>query len=96
MTALCFTACIMAWPTASCFNCVYLPTKVFVSSILKTLANKLNILGVTLYTADGYIFSSLYSFYARLYQLFAVVSITLNFCISGSSGLGKLLKWYVL
>ena len=55
MTALCLTACMMARPTAACFNCVFLRTKVFICSILKTQANKLNILGIDMNSAEGYI-----------------------------------------
>ena len=52
------------------FYCVFLPTKVFISSIFNTLENKLNIFGSRYIFSRGlYIFSSLYCLYIRLYQI---------------------------
>ena len=56
MTALGLTACMMAWPTAACFNCVFLPTNIFISSIFKDSGKYAkHFLGVDISSAEGYI-----------------------------------------
>ena len=87
MTALDLTACMIAWLTAACFNCVFIPTS---SSVVfsKTLANKLNIFQESIYFQQKRCISFLVSTaFISFCISFAAVSKTLNFCSSGSSGL---------
>ena len=77
MTVLGLTACMMAWPTAACFNCVFLPTNVFISSILKTLANKHNVFQESIYLQQRgvYIFQSLPPLYKSMSGLLQFQSL---------------------
>ena len=87
MAALDLTACMMAWLTASCFNCVFLPTSLSVV-FSKTLANKLNIFQESIYLQQKrYISFQVPTAFIPFCISFAAVSMTLNFCSPGSSGL---------
>ena len=92
MSALCLTACMMEWPSAACFNYVFLPTNVFISSSFKDWqVYKLNIIQEVKYIQQrGYISFLVSTAFISDYICFAAVSLALNFGISGSSGLGKL------
>ena len=91
MIALDLTACMIAWAIAACFNCVFLPTNVFVSSIFRDSGKYANYFsGVDISSAKGYISFLVSIAFISVCISFAAVSITLNFCISVYSGKGKL------
>ena len=85
MTALGLTACMMAWPTTACFNCVFLPTNVFISRIFKDSGKYAkHFSGVDISSAEGYISFLVSTAFISVCISFAAVSITLNFCSSES------------